>query len=191
MSSDSREGPGLWARYRTQILALTSAVLITALIIVFREQVVALRRYGYLGVFLIAMLGNATVVVPVPGLAAVFAGGGVLNPLLVALVAGLGMPLGELSGYLAGYGGSAVVADRARYERLRGWMERRGLLTLIVLAAVPNPVFDLAGITAGMMRYPVTKFLLACWIGSTIKALAVAFLGSVSLSWVLGLLQGR
>jgi len=190
--SDSDAAPvGWWAKHKTHVLAVGMAVLITALIIIFRDKLVALQRYGYLGVFLIAALGNATVIVPVPGLAVVFAGGGVLNPLIVALVAGLGMPLGELSGYLAGYGGSAVVADRERYERLKGWMQRRGFLTLIVLAAIPNPLFDLAGITAGMMRYPVAKFLLACWIGSTIKALAVAYLGSFSLAWVLERLAGR
>ena len=80
----------------------------------FGDQLVDLRGYGYLGVFLISLLGNATVILPVPSLAVVFAGGGVLNPLLVGLVAGVGEPLGELTGYLAGYGGSAVI-DRLRH----------------------------------------------------------------------------
>jgi len=51
---------------------------------------------------------------------------------------------------------------------------------LLVLSAFPNPLFDLAGITAGMMRVPVSRFLLACWIGKTIKSLAIAYLGSLS-----------
>jgi uncharacterized membrane protein YdjX (TVP38/TMEM64 family) len=108
----------------------------------------------------------------------VFAGGGVLNPLLVGLVAGLGEPLGELTGYMAGFGGSAVVADRERFQQVKEWMQRRGFLTILVLSAIPNPLFDLAGISAGMLHYPVHKFLLACWIGKTIKAVAIAYLGS-------------
>ena len=139
--------------------------------------------------FLISVIGNATVFLPVPSLAVVFAGGSVLNPLLVGLIAGLGEPLGELTGYLAGYGGSAIVQDRQRYERLQGWMERRGFLTLFVLSAIPNPIFDLAGITAGMLKYPVGKFLIACFLGKTIKSFGVAYLGSVSLPWLLNMIQ--
>lgn len=177
-------------KYRAQIVAFTSSIAITALVVIFREQLAALRGYGYLGVFLISVVGNATVLLPVPSLAVVFAGGGVLNPLLVGLVAGLGEPLGELTGYLAGYGGSAVIEDRQRAEQLRAWMQRHGFLTLLVLAAIPNPLFDIAGGMAGIMRYPVLKFLLACWLGKTIKALAIAFLGSVSLGMIAPWLRG-
>ena len=169
---------GIWCKYRGHLLALLFSVGITALVIVFRQQLASLRGYGYLGVFVIAVLGNATVIVPVPSLAATFAAGTFLNPLLVGLVAGLGEPLGELTGYLAGYGGSAVIEDRARYERIRGWMRRHGFLTILVLAAIPNPLFDLAGMTAGAMHFPVSRFLLACWLGKTLKAILVAFIGS-------------
>jgi uncharacterized membrane protein YdjX (TVP38/TMEM64 family) len=173
----------LWAfirKYRSHIVALVFSVAITAAVILFRNQLLALRGYGYLGIFLISVLGNATVLLPVPSLAVVFAGGSVMNPLLVGLVAGMGEPLGELTGYLAGYGGSAVVENKAYGERLTGWMQRNGFLTILVLAAIPNPLFDLAGITAGMLHFPVWKFLLACWLGKSVKAIAVAFLGSAS-----------
>jgi len=63
-------------------------------------------------------------------------------------------------------------------------MERRGFLTLFVLSAIPNPVFDLAGIAAGMVGFPVAKFLLACWLGKTLKGVVVAYLGSLSVDLV-------
>ena len=63
-------------------------------------------------------------------------------------------------------------------------MQRRGFLTLFVLSAIPNPLFDLAGISAGVLHYPVARFLLACWLGKTIKALALAYLGSVSVGLI-------
>ena len=179
---------GFWRANSVRIIAVVASVAITVLILAFRDRLAALSHYGYLGVFLISVLGNATVILPVPSLAAVFAGGGVLNPLFVGLVAGVGEPLGELTGYLAGYGGSAAVEDTVRYRRVRGYMERHGMLTLFVLSAIPNPLFDLAGIVAGMSRVPVWKFLLPCWVGKTIKTLAIAYLGSVSVHVVTDLL---
>jgi uncharacterized membrane protein YdjX (TVP38/TMEM64 family) len=185
IANRSRSGAPLWwRRYRTTLGAAVLSIAITAAILVYRNQLRELSRYGYLGVFLVSVLGNATVVLPVPSLAVVFAGGGVLNPLLVGLVAGVGEPIGELTGYLAGYGGTAIVQDRARYAQVRSWMERRGLLTLFVLSAIPNPLFDIAGIAAGMLRVPVARFLIACWLGKTVKTIAIAYLGSLSIGWI-------
>lgn len=174
-----------WGEHCRAIAAVAFSLAVTAAIFFFRDQLALLAGYGYVGVFLISLLGNATVILPVPSLAVVFAGGGVLNPLLVGLVAGVGEPLGELTGYLAGYGGSVVVEDSPRYARVRGWMRNHGMLTIFVLSAIPNPLFDLAGISAGALRFPVLKFLLACWLGKTIKAVAIAYLGS----YASGLLQ--
>lgn len=168
-------------RYRSQLLALSISVAITVLVVHFADSLRQLAGLGYLGVFAVAVLSNATVILPVPGIAVVFASGGVFNPLLVALIAGVGEPLGELSGYLAGYAGSAVIENRELFVRVRGFMEKHGFLTLFVLSAVPNPLFDLAGITAGMLHVPVSRFLLACWLGKTVKSLAVAYLGNLSL----------
>ncbi len=44
-----------------------------------------------------------------------------------------------------------------------------GGLTVFVLSLIPNPFFDLAGIAAGVLRYPVSRFLFFCWLGNTIK----------------------
>ncbi|MEA3407273.1 MAG: VTT domain-containing protein [Chloroflexota bacterium] len=168
----------LWHRHGKRILALLFSVTITAIILLFRHQLAALRGYGYLSVFLIGMLGNATVVFPVPSLTIVVAMGAVLNPLIVGLVAGVGESLGELTGYLTGYGGTAIVDESKHFRRIASWMERRGFLTILVLSSIPNPLFDLAGIAAGMLGFPVTRFLLACWLGKSIKAVLLAHFGS-------------
>ncbi len=178
VTSPSTTFSEVWRKYRGHLLAFSLSVGITAAVIIFRQQLLALRGYGYLGVLLIAVLGNATVIVPVPSLAVTFAAGTFLNPLLVGMVAGVGEPLGEMTGYLAGYGGSVVVEDRRRFEQIRSWMAHHGFLTIFVLAAIPNPLFDLAGISAGILHFPVPKFLLACWLGKTLKAVIVAFIGS-------------
>lgn len=154
------------------------AVVITLAIVLFRDELARFERYGYPGVFLISLLGNATVILPAPSLAFVFGMGGVLNPFLVGLVAGVGEALGELTGYLAGYGGRAVIEDWEMYHRLERWMQRHGSATIFVLSAIPNPVFDLAGIAAGALRFPLKWFLLSCWVGKTIKTITFAFVGA-------------
>ena len=154
------------------------AVAITLAIAAFRDELARFERYGYPGVFLISLLGNATVIFPAPSLAVVFGMGGVLNPLFVGLVAGVGEALGELTGYLAGYGGRAVIEDWQMYDRLERWMERNGSATILALSAIPNPFFDLAGIAAGALRFPLARFLLSCWVGKTIKTVAFAFAGA-------------
>lgn len=168
----------MWRRHGRRILALLFSMAITATIFVFRRELAALRGYGYLSVFLIGMLGNATVVFPVPSLTIVVAMGAVLNPLVVGLVAGVGESLGELTGYLTGYGSTAVVDQNERFRRIGSWVERRGFLTILVLASIPNPLFDVAGIAAGILGFPITRFLLACWLGKSAKAIILAHFGS-------------
>ena len=165
-------------RIYQQLGAVVFAVAITLAIAAFRDELARFERYGYPGVFLISLLGNATVIFPAPSLAVVFGMGGVLNPLLVGLVAGVGEALGELTGYLAGYGGRAVIEDWQMYDRLERWMERNGSATILALSAIPNPFFDLAGIAAGALRFPLWRFLLSCWVGKTIKTIFFAFIGA-------------
>jgi uncharacterized membrane protein YdjX (TVP38/TMEM64 family) len=166
------------SEHARRIVAVLLAVGITALILVFRQELAGLAAYGYPGIFLIMLLSSATVVLPVPGLALVFAVGASLNPLLVGVAAGLGAGLGEITGYLVGYGGRGTVENRERYQRIRRWMERYGAWVIFAMSAVPNPVFDIAGITAGIMRIPVWLFLLAACAGNIFKATLVALAGS-------------
>jgi uncharacterized membrane protein YdjX (TVP38/TMEM64 family) len=172
-----------------RIIAVLLAVGITAVILVFRKELAGLAAYGYPGIFLIMLLSSATVILPVPGLALVFAAGASFNPWLVGLAAGLGAGLGEITGYLVGYGGRGAVENRSAYARVRRWMERYGLWVIFAMASVPNPVFDIAGITAGMMRIPLWQFLLAVCAGNIVKATVVALAGSGTAILLAPLLQ--
>jgi uncharacterized membrane protein YdjX (TVP38/TMEM64 family) len=167
-----------WQRIAQSLGVIMLSAAITVSIVVWRDRVNALRQYGYLGVFLISLVGNATVILPAPSLAAVFAVGAVLNPVLVGLAAGVGEALGELTGFLAGYGGRAVVENRLVFRRIEHWVRRYGLLVIFILSVVPNPFFDLAGIAAGMLRVPVWQFLVSCWAGKTVKTMVFALAGA-------------
>ena len=161
-----------------RILALIIVISFSVFIFSIRDQAKELAYYGYPGIFLLAFLSYATVLLPAPGVAVVFTMGGVFNPLIVALVAGAGAALGEMSGYLAGFSGQAVTERAPVYERLASWMKRKGGLTILLLSAIPNPFFDIAGVTAGILKMPVPKFLLWVWIGETLKMMFFAFAGA-------------
>jgi membrane protein YqaA with SNARE-associated domain len=116
-------------------------------------------------------------VLPIPYLAVILKAGTFLNPVLVALVAGVAASLGELTGYLLGLGGRELVGPGRWTELARRWMLRNGFVSIALLAFIPNPVFDAAGIAAGALGYPAWKFALACFVGKTGKFLLVAGLG--------------
>ena len=79
--------------------------------------------YGYAGGFLVSILGGITII-PVPSLLVIFTLGGVLDPLYVGLVAGLGEAVGGITVYLTGAGGGAIwsklqARQQAIYEQPR------------------------------------------------------------------------
>ena len=170
-------------------IAIVFAFGITAAVFIFRDQLQQLQGLGYLGVFLGQLISNATLILPVPGLLFVYLLGGTLNPLIVGLVAGPGAAIGELTGYAAGYGGSALIDDNKFYQRIAGWLDRYGLLPIVLLASIPNPAFDMAGVVAGSVRLPWWKFLIAAWIGKTIQGITIAYMGALSVGWVLQFLE--
>jgi membrane protein YqaA with SNARE-associated domain len=176
--------PSFWTGKLFRFLVVLLVLAISFLIYSFRDKFAELAAIGYPGIFLVSLLGNATIILPAPSLALVFAMGSALPPLLVGLAAGVGEALGELTGYAAGFGGRAVIEDQKVYDRLEDWMQRRGGITVFVLSVFPNPFFDLAGIAAGTLRYPLWRFLLVCWLGKTIKTTVVAWAGSQSITLV-------
>ncbi len=167
-----------------RILTLLVVVAITVFIYSVRDSVKEFAVYGYPGIFLVALMANATVFLPAPGVAVVFAMGSIFNPLGIALAAGAGGALGELSGYMAGFSGQAVIERTNIYERINPWVQKYGSYTILVLSAIPNPFFDVAGVAAGIAKMPMRKFLFACWIGQTIKMALFAYAGFYSLDWL-------
>lgn len=170
-----------------RILAFIFVIAITVYILFLPEDEAArLESYGYAGIFLISILANATVLIPAPGLVIVFSMGAKFSPLLVGLAAGAGATLGELSGYLAGFSGQAIIEDRGRYNQMVRWMEKNGPLTISLLAFIPNPLFDLAGMVAGALKMPVFKFLLYALVGKVIKMVIFAYAGAglLSIPWL-------
>ena len=161
-----------------RFIAVLVVIIISVSIYSIRDQAERLAIYGYPGIFLLAFLAYATVFLPAPGQAVIFSMGAVFNPLGVALAASAGAVLGELSGYLAGFSGQPIVERAELYQRLYKWMHKNGPLSIFVMAAFPNPFFDLAGVVAGVLKMSLPSFLVWCWLGEIVKMLVFAYAGS-------------
>jgi membrane protein DedA with SNARE-associated domain len=152
------------------------------------EKVEELKGLGYLGVFLISLGLNATVVLPAGNFAAMAALAATLPPitclglslpapLMVGIIGGFAAGIGESTGYMAGYSGQAVVASKKNlYQRMEGWLKRWGMLFIFVFSVFPL-VFDVVGLVAGALRYAYWKFFVACWLGRTVLYICLAYAG--------------
>jgi uncharacterized membrane protein YdjX (TVP38/TMEM64 family) len=170
-------------------LTLVGVIALIVVLFIFRDQVKKLEKYGYAGIFLISIAANATIIIPLPGVAFTTAMGAIFNPAGVAVAAGLGAAVGELSGYLAGFSGQGVVERVALYEKLTAWMKAHQNLAyglIVLLAFIPNPLFDLAGMASGALKIPIWKFLIACSVGKILKMLCFAYAGYYSINWLNG-----
>jgi membrane protein YqaA with SNARE-associated domain len=172
-----------WRLHIIRLLVFLFVISLTVTLYIFQDQIQNLGAYGYPGIFIVSILANATVIIPLPGVLLTATMAVILNPFWVAVAAGSGAALGELSGYLAGFSGQVVVERVGWYERLENWMRKYGDVTVLVLAFIPNPAFDMAGITAGALKMPVLRFLFWVWIGKLIKMMLIAYGGDALVTW--------
>ena len=171
--------PNILLRVGILLAVLTASA--TALLL--RDQL-TLTQAGYSGVALASLVASAGLIIPVPALGAVCAGGVFLNPILLGLIAGTSETIGELTGYFLGYCGRGVATKTRLYNRIEPLVRRRGWLPLFLFSLVPNPIFDIIGIAAGALRYPLCSFLIVVWAGKTFKFLTFAFACKYSLAWL-------
>jgi membrane protein YqaA with SNARE-associated domain len=150
----------------------------------YQQEIQGFGNAGLLGLFVVSVIGNATLVIPAPVFVVACAAGLVYGPLQVGVVAAAGAAIGELTGYLAGYGGQAIVPQGRFYNWLHGFMQRHGMLTIFLLGAIPNPIFDVGGLIAGVIRMPVWKFLIAAWTGKTIRLGLTAWACLAGIPWL-------
>jgi len=68
-----------------RVVALICVVALMVLLFIFRHEVRRLKQYGYVGIFLISIAANATVIIPLPGVALTAAMGAIFNPLELRL----------------------------------------------------------------------------------------------------------
>lgn len=163
------------------IVVLGLSILLSVSVLFIRLNPDELKTYGYGGVFIVTLFGAATLFIPGPTMVATFIVGSMLNPLIVSLVAGLGSAIGESTGYAAGHATRALISPREAkdtwYQRIYHWMSTHPFLTIFLLDAIPNFIGDIAGLIAGRNGYSYVKFLLASFLGKSIRFGISAYLG--------------
>jgi len=144
-------------------------------------------QYGYLGIFLISLLGSTSIIFPIPSSVVIFTLGGldIFDPFLIAVAAGLGSVVGEFSGYLLGYGGRRFIGDRYRkkMDTLTRLFKRYGSVVIFIFALTPLPD-DLLFIPLGVMRYSIIRSFVPALIGKFLSNLIIAYSGSLSINFI-------
>ena len=147
-------------------------------------------QYGYLGVFLISLVGAMSIFVPIPYTVVIFILGTLqrFDPFLIAVAAGLGSAIGEFSGYLLGVGGRRVIGDRykKRMEFLTRLFKKYGPIAIFIFALTPLPD-DLLFIPLGVMRYSLIRAFIPALLGKFFSNLIIAYSGRLSLEIVINL----
>jgi membrane protein YqaA with SNARE-associated domain len=181
-NSNSREKSTItvvksWLSRNYIALAMFLLVLvITIALFIFRDQIIKLGNYGYLGMFLVSLFTNATLILPMPSILILIPLGATFNPLYIGMAAGIGGAFGEMTGYIAGYSGRGIWHDNKNYMKAVTWLKKWGMFIVFVFAALPMPI-DLMGLASGNLRLPAWKFLLPCWLGKTVKYITMAYAG--------------
>lgn len=167
-----------WQTNVVRALVFIFVIALSIYLYTIRDQVQELEGYGYPGIFLVSFMTNATLILPLPGVVIASLMGTVFHPFWVAVAAGSGAALGELSGYLAGFSGQGVAEKTPIYNRMEELMRKYGEWAVLILAFIPNPFFDMAGIIAGILRMPLRTFLFWTWLGKLLKMLMFAYGGA-------------
>jgi membrane protein YqaA with SNARE-associated domain len=155
-------------------------------------------QYGYLGIFLISLVGAMSIFVPIPYTIVIFVLGGaqdisgnwLFDPLWIAVAAGIGSAIGEFSGYLLGAGGRKVIGDKykKRMDFITKLFKKYGSVAIFVFALTPLPD-DLLFIPLGIMRYSLLRAFIPAVLGKFFSNLIIAYSGRLSLQ-IIGNLFG-
>jgi membrane protein YqaA with SNARE-associated domain len=144
-------------------------------------------QYGYLGIFLISLLGAMSIFVPIPYTIVIFILGAStrFDPVWIAVAAGAGAAIGEFSGYLIGFGGRKVIGEKykKKMDFLTKLFKKFGPIAIFVFALTPLPD-DLLFIPLGIMRYSLIRAFIPALLGKFFSNLIIAYSGRLSLEIV-------
>jgi membrane protein DedA with SNARE-associated domain len=137
-------------------------------------------QFGYLGIFIISLIGAVSIAYPIPYTIIILLMGGILNPFLVAIAGGIGSAVGELIGYALGYYGRTLVSKER--QRKMNYMvkvfDRYGPWAIFAFALTPLPD-DLLFIPLGMMHYKLVKVFIPCLLGKLSMCFILAYGGQL------------
>src|SRR3989338_2976777 len=74
--------------------------------------------------------------------------------------------------------------DIKQFEKYYKMIKENDLIAIFVLAFIPNPLFDVAGLAAGSLKIPITRFLFATVLGRILRYVLLAHVGAFSFEYI-------
>ena len=182
-------------------LAILATIALCLVAIYYKDEIMSttyLAKFGLLGVLVVSFIAGSTfsiTAIPVPYWAMVIMlpsliadQWGILAPVWVGLLAGLGASLGQFITFMIGYGGRTI-SERITskfssrfYDRAIGVAERHGSLAVFLMSFIPNPIHLPMSIAIATLKYPPYKFFIFSFLGTGLKSLILAFCGYYGLN---------
>lgn len=146
-----------------------------------------------IGVFIISIFGNFTIILPVPYLFALVLislipdiQGDIFMLLLLGFSAGLGASIGELSAWILGRAGKTTLEESSQLKKMNRWVDKGYAPYLIFLfAATPLPD-DAFIVVLGLANYALWKVLIFCFLGKVVLTCSAAFFATVASETTIG-----
>lgn len=148
------------------LLGFVSALTIVFISVYFQNQIINLKTFGLLGVFITSFLGNATFLVP-------FSNNFKFEPLSFGLVISLGGSLGQMIGFELGHSGERLFVKKHHiiFLTLRDIFRDWGKFIIFFLALLPDQSFGVVSLVFGISNYSFLKFFLLLLAGRLIRNL--------------------
>jgi len=182
-------------------LAISITIALCIVAIYYKDELMNMEQlasFGLVGVLVVSFIAGSTfsiTAIPVPYWLLVFTlpsfiadQWGILAPVWVGLLAGLGASLGQFITFMIGYGGRTI-SERITtkfssrfYDRAIGVAERHGSLAVFLMSLIPNPIHLPMSIAIATLHYPPHKFFLFSFLGTGLKSLILAFCGYYGLN---------
>lgn len=175
------------------VLSITIPDIASPFIIAYNWLLEISKIMGYFGPFIVSLIGNASFLFPIPYMMVTFFLGGftdtatglfLFDPWLVGIISGLGATIGEMSGYLLGYGGRRLI-DEDQRNGFSEYIEahpRATPLVIWLLAITPVPD-DFLIVPLGAAKYPWWKVAVPQFIGKSMFMIVAAWAGRYSLEF--------
>jgi membrane protein DedA with SNARE-associated domain len=150
-----------------------------------------ISAYGYAGVFLAMLIETvfppipSEVVLPLAGYAVFNNQGGIIDAIIVGIIAGLGSTVGAIVIYLVArkigrYAvikyGKYIFLDEKKLAKIEEWFDRHGTKAVFLCRMAPG-MRELISIPAGLSKMNIPKFTVFTFAGSLIWSVSLTIVG--------------
>lgn len=152
-----------------------------------------ISSFGVIGIFFVSLISNATIlfVIPIDLIVLIIGASNLFHPIVIALAAGIGAGIGEMSSYVLGMGGRKAFEKITKksvfsIDSIAKRLESKWSFLFIIIASLTPIPLDLVGIAAGSTKYNWKIFFLGAMIGKIIRYSLVAYAGLLGSQMIIG-----